>query len=407
MVNKVFDGRIIKCKSCEKELPCTAEYFYKSPGYKCKECCKLARKKNDAKNKEEKGDFKPAGTKCNICKRIAGEIGSAEVRYSKGGTKIIQEEIKICINRGECNFCRRNESINSYDKSRKNEKEKFNDMKIKCSKCEKELPYNKDNFYDTRSKICKECSKVANRENTEKNKVEKSKFKPPGVTCFRCNRVSGDIVTYEFPCASGGVRVKTEEVKIRLNRGECKICEKEDGRKFGKTDVRKEQKRQARQTLKEKDPHYQAKWEAKQRENPNCFRVISTNIRQETLRAKVDSKNYNQTLCTTVNDFRNKIASRFTETMNWGNHNEVWTFDHVIPLKLCNIDDVNSPHFSANLKNAGGWWNVAPIALTKNMEKKTAVDTQQLKAHLDWLEQYKEHPDVKNYVEFAKGFHRP
>ena len=280
----------------------------------------------------------------------------------------------------------------------------FDGRLLKCNACEKELPCTTENFYKSGGYKCKECCKLARKKNDAKNKAERGEFHPPGKKCSKCHRVCGDIETTEVPCASGGVRIIKEEIKIRVTRSNCKFCEKEYDIVVGKSDYRKEQKKKAYSDFMKKDPHYHAKWAAKQRENPNCFRVTSSNIRNETLKAKFDSENYNQTLCTTVNDFRNKIASRFTETMNWGNHNEVWTFDHVIPLKLCNIDDVNSPHFSANLKNAGGWWNVAPIALTKNMEKKTTVDVQQLKSHLDWLEQYKEHPDVKNYVEFAKGF---
>lgn len=279
----------------------------------------------------------------------------------------------------------------------------FDGRLLKCNACAKELPCTAENFYKSGGNRCKECCKLARKKNDAKNKAEKGEFHPPGKKCSTCHRVCGDIETTEVPCASGGVRIIKEEIKIRITRANCKFCERECDIINGKSDRRKEQKKEAYKKVIENDPHYHAKWAAKQRKNPNGFRSLSDNIRKETLKAKCDN-NYNHTLSTTNDDFRNKIASRFTETMNWGNHNEVWTFDHVIPLKLCNIDDVNSPHFSANLKNAGGWWNVAPIPLTKNMEKKTTVDTQQLKSHLDWLVQYKEHPDVINYVEFAKSF---
>ena len=69
------------------------------------------------------------------------------------------------------------------------------------------------------------------------------------------------------------------------------------------------------------------------------------------------------------------------------NYGTTWSIDHVIPLSKFDFKDETSK------KIALGWYNTRPILCKNNSNKFTTIDKNQLKLHLEKLNEYKKITD--------------
>ena len=75
--------------------------------------------------------------------------------------------------------------------------------------------------------------------------------------------------------------------------------------------------------------------------------------------------------------------------MSFENHGEIWTLDHIIPIK--NIEEENKIHILR-------WYNIMPVLKEDNLKKNKYIDLEQIKRHLQVIEENKEFSVDKEYI---------
>lgn len=248
-----------------------------------------------------------------------------------------------------------------------------------CSTCNIE----KDNSeYRKNRKQCKECQNKKVRENyKEKNTKYLEEEKDNETIC--CSKCNID---------------KNKKEHFRVNRKTCKDCERSHGRNYRRenTDKSKEWVENNRERMSE----LQSNW----------FQKNKTNIYDNIKKRKNDDEDYknlsnyrsripnvikgnvklSKDLDCGSDFFREWLNIYFTDDMNLENHGKLWTVDHVIPIK--DIDEHNKIHILR-------WYNIMPALKKDNLKKNKYVDLEQIKRHLQVIEENKEYFSVdKEYI---------
>lgn len=252
-----------------------------------------------------------------------------------------------------------------------------------CSTCNIEKDISE---YRKNRKQCKECQNAKVRENyKEKNAKYLEEEKSDEIIC--CNKCEIK---------------KNKKENFRVNRKTCIDCERAHGRKYRQEN--KDKSKEWVENNRERMSELQSNW----------FQKNKTEIlEQKKLRLKTDPE-YKE-----INDYRNKIRQMIKSNVNnyyefsdcdsehlkkWctlffkyfehtttiEDHGKIWSIDHVIPIK--DINEENKIHILS-------WYNIMPVLKEDNLKKNKYIDLEQIKRHLQVIEENKEYFSVdKEYI---------
>lgn len=223
---------------------------------------------------------------CNGCK-IEKSLDNFGTRFDKNRDKTYY--------RPRCKECRKVDG-NNYRKSKKISPSKTK----KCTICETEKP--QTSFYKVGTK-CKDCTKAENK----KHRIKKK----------------NTVLTGNKKCK---VCLKKKDINdFRINRGECRICEK---------------------ICRYLDVNYRLR-------------------REQKLDIKKQLKDNN------ANTLRDWLEFNFDDNMDWNNYGEEWHIDHVIPISQFKITDAKKDREQIEL--CYNWKNLMPLSATRNLKKNNKI----------------------------------
>lgn len=222
-----------------------------------------------------------------------------------------------------------------------------------CGKCKED----KGTDFRQRRTVCRECDNAAAREYRKKQKEAK---KPDSITCRVCKEV---------------------KMEFRIGRKKCLDCERAHGREYRKTT---DKAKTWANNNRERMASLINNWQKKQYENNPKWKQMFTHRRMlvRLIRGQKTSKYVN------CNSDRliDWLKFQFTDEMKIENHNELWVFDHVIPIKSY-LDQVHEENIVLN------WLNIRPATKKINSQKHKNIDTETCLEHLE---------NVKRYIKIRK-----
>lgn len=261
--------------------------------------------------------------------------------------------------------------VSKVEENKQDEK----DVKTKkCTVCEETKPLT--DFY--RGGKCKECFKAQQREHNRMLREEQAKIKTD-------KKLSSE----PKECRKCG-QIKTVG-DFRVNRRECKACERAYGRNYNveHADVRQKWHDENIDRIVELQANHYQNNKPKIRENYNKryakddkFKIErNERTRLQHLVQKITcTEDYIGRKC--ENEMR-WIEFNFDDDMNWENHGILWDVDHVIPVSKWDLLD------EEQVKLCFDWKNVSPLECEKNRtDKRHKIDNEQITRHMRRLKKY-------------------
>ena len=200
--------------------------------------------------------------------------------------------------------------------------------------------------------------------------------------------------------------------QFRKNRLKCKECEKEDGRKYRKSEIGKEKSKNWNDKNKEKYKELNSNWTKQNREKINkkfkdryhndpIFKLQKLIRRRISLVINKDQSTDKYTGCSTY-DLKEWFEFCFIDNFSFENHGDIWHIDHVIPIEKFDLNNSKEKELCFN------WRNLMPFSSKKNLIKNKNIDQEQIKIHMKNLQLYHKKNNIifpKEYQElYAKHF---
>lgn len=250
----------------------------------------------------------------------------------------------------------------------KDSKDSKSDTKI-CTVCNVEK--NNDEYRKNR-KVCKDCDNQMAR---EYRKTLKEKEKKESILCRLCN---------------------TEKKNFRINRKICLDCEREHGRNY-----RQENPEKSKDWNENNKPRLNELSKIRKENNPILkFKVHHTSNLSKFMKDEKKNKKSKFVNCDAF-QLREWIKFQFLSDMNFDNHTDVWSIDHVVPCKLATEKLVKQDLILT-------WINVRPSYVKDNLKKNRHIDKNIIKNHLKNLKCYyikkelEEDNDYKEYIDLCE-----
>lgn len=301
---------------------------------------------------------------------------------------IEKEDIYFVKERNCCKDCKYKEQKNKYYKNKENLKASPDELR-KCPKCNKY--YTNINFlpYD---KKCRDCYKEYKRKlwtnkNPPKKKIDISFNK----SCTKCNE---KLPLTEF-------RYYVNKKKINIYRNKCKICEKDENRKYRQSVIGKDKTskwmteniNKYKKTKKIWKENNKSIINAKKRERLKTdfiFKLrtqISSRL-AKTLKKihKTKSKSTLKYINSTLDYVKKWLEFCFANEMTIENHGQLWHIDHVIPVAKFNFND------DKDIELCFSWFNLMPLLKEENLIKQDKIDKEQIIKHLQNLKDFGVNP---------------
>jgi hypothetical protein len=248
-----------------------------------------------------------------------------------------------------------------------------------CSTCNIEKDISE---YRKSRKQCKECQNKKVRENyKEKNTKYLEEEKDNETIC--CSKCNID---------------KNKKEHFRVNRKTCKDCERSHGRNYRREN--KDKSKEWVENNRERMSELQSNW-FQRNKNDICeqkkirlktdgeFKKINDYRSKIRHMIKSNSKYYDSIGCDSehLKEWCELFFEYFENTTTIEDHGKIWVIDHVIPIK--DIDEHNEIHILR-------WYNIMPALKKDNLKKNKYVDLEQIKRHLQVIEENKEYFSVDN-----------
>ena len=256
-----------------------------------------------------------------------------------------------------------------------------------CSCCQLEKSMTE---YKPQSAQCKDCVNKKKRERRAKEKQKKID--------------SGEIKVIREPTKEGHkvcpyCDVERPNEMFRKNRRKCLECERENGRKYRKSELGKKKSQKWVEDNSEQMAKLQANWYQDNKDKINekyreryhydiNFKLIVNNKSRINNALNNAGKSKHQRtvkyLDCTPNHLANWLSYNFTDKMNFENHGSYWHMDHVIPVNKFDLTDPEQVKLCFN------WKNLTPMVGKENMSKHDDIVVTQLSQHFTNLLKYYE-----------------
>jgi hypothetical protein len=260
----------------------------------------------------------------------------------------------------------------------------------KCTKCNEEKPLSR--FQIQKGKPISQCKDCRNARRTELKRQKRVKTIAEKIA-------TGEIIVAKEEGNKYCKYCKTEKPEniFRKGRAKCIDCEREDGRKYRKSDIGKEKSKAWEEANSEKVKELHAKNYQKNKAKINEKNVekykndpvykMKKKIKSKTMRSYFSEigENYNKILGCDNNCFQNWIdfCLEKEDDLTSDNYGSDWHFDHVIPLgTISEFDDYFTRDILTN------WRNVMPYGVKIISRKISMLILSKLSFHYDNLVEF-------------------
>jgi hypothetical protein len=183
-----------------------------------------------------------------------------------------------------------------------------------------------------------------------------------------------------------------EHIFFRKGRLKCKECEKNDGKKYRQSDRGKEKTQKWIENNKEKFAIMKSNYHVANREKINniynqryktdpLFKLRNLTKRRISLVIHKNQSTDAYIGCS-INDLKEWLQFCFTNDFSFSNHGKIWHVDHVIPIKLFNLNN------DVDINMCFNWKNLMPLKKEDNLKKGKKIDNEQVKLHLNRLQDF-------------------